>query len=129
MACSALGSEPTVRNGFSTFVRPGARDYQPWNSGPRPPGRSCRDWLNPSDEVDSLRRETRQGAWALEQVNRDRERFGNRLLAGLLVDLPDAVIVLDPQGRLQWGKPRSRATVRSVAPRVDRTAGTRARPP
>src|ERR1035438_10165794 len=63
MACSALGSEPTVRNGFSTFVRPGARDYQPWNSGPRPPGRGCRDWLNPSDEVDSLRRETRQGAW------------------------------------------------------------------
>ena len=39
----------------------------------------------------------------MEQVNRDRERFGNRLLAGLLVDLPDAVIVLDPQGRLQWG--------------------------
>ena len=39
----------------------------------------------------------------MEQVNQDRERFGNRLLAGLLVALPDAVIVLDPQGRLQWG--------------------------
>ena len=40
---------------------------------------------------------------ALEQLNRDEERFGNRLLAGLLDDLPDVVIVLDPQGLVQWG--------------------------
>ncbi len=39
----------------------------------------------------------------LEQLNRDEERFGNRLLAGLLDDLPDVVIVLDPQGLVQWG--------------------------
>ena len=39
----------------------------------------------------------------MEQLNRDEERFGNRLLAGLLDDLPDVVIVLDPQGLVQWG--------------------------
>jgi len=39
----------------------------------------------------------------LDQLNRRRARFGDRLLAGLLDDLPDAVIVLDQQLVLQWG--------------------------
>ena len=39
----------------------------------------------------------------LNQLNQDGERFENRLLAGLLNDLPDVVLVLDLQGRLQWG--------------------------
>ncbi|MGP8066454.1 MAG: PAS domain S-box protein, partial [Acidimicrobiales bacterium] len=36
-------------------------------------------------------------------MSRDEERFGDRLLAGLLEHLPDAVIVLSPQGVLKWG--------------------------
>ena len=39
----------------------------------------------------------------MEQPSRGKERFGDRPLAGLLEHFPDAVIVLDPQGRLQWG--------------------------
>ena len=39
----------------------------------------------------------------LNQLNQDGRRFENRLLAGLLNDLPDVVLVLDLQGRLQWG--------------------------
>ncbi len=40
---------------------------------------------------------------ALDQLNRRRASFGDRLLAGLLDDLPDAVIVLDQELVLQWG--------------------------
>jgi PAS domain S-box-containing protein len=39
----------------------------------------------------------------LDPLNRDRVVFEHRLLAGLLEDLPDVVIVLDLQGRLRWG--------------------------
>ncbi|MGO9965082.1 MAG: PAS domain S-box protein [Acidimicrobiales bacterium] len=39
----------------------------------------------------------------MDELNRRRARFGDRLLAGLLDDLPDAVIVLDHQLVLQWG--------------------------
>jgi PAS domain S-box-containing protein len=39
----------------------------------------------------------------LDQLNRGRARFEDRLLAGLLEDFPDAVIVLDQQLVLQWG--------------------------
>jgi len=39
----------------------------------------------------------------VELPSRGNERFGDRPLAGLLEHFPDAVFVLDPQGRLQWG--------------------------
>ncbi len=47
--------------------------------------------------------EWRASGRALDQLNQQEARFGDRLLAGLLADLPDAVIVLDQQLRLQWG--------------------------
>ena len=39
----------------------------------------------------------------MDPLNRDRVVFEHRLLAGLLEDLPDVVIVLDLQGGLRWG--------------------------
>lgn len=40
---------------------------------------------------------------ALEPRRHYRVQTSNRVLAGLLVDLPDAAIVLDDQGVLRWG--------------------------
>jgi len=57
---------------------------------------------------------------ALAHLNPADERFGDRLLAGLLDDLPDAVIVLDPQGLLQWG---NRAAERLFGRSLDTSVG------
>jgi PAS domain S-box-containing protein len=56
----------------------------------------------------------------LAHLNPADERFGDRLLAGLLDDLPDAVIVLDPQGLLQWG---NRAAERLFGRSLDTSVG------
>ncbi|MGD0984923.1 MAG: PAS domain S-box protein [Acidimicrobiales bacterium] len=64
--------------------------------------------------------EWRVSGKALAHLNPADERFGDRLLAGLLDDLPDAVIVLDPQGLLQWG---NRAAERLFGRSLDTSVG------
>jgi len=70
--------------------------------------------------VDRELGEWRVSGKALAHLNPADERFGDRLLAGLLDDLPDAVIVLDPQGLLQWG---NRAAERLFGRSLDTSVG------